>query len=406
LADTLAATRDSGLPVATPMDAAAEAHGAESGINNDASVDAGPFAMAPHPAWPQVPGSAMVVLRPMNLVTVVSTGDPNATDLFGFADALIASQWWQTIGKDYDLGVPSQSVHVLGPAITANPTSGDMTAYIASAIAGESAAAANGETMYVLYLPEGVDIVDATMGVNSNCEYYSGYHAQYDDSGDAWGVVQHCPVAGSGVTDFEWTTIIGSHEIAEGASDPIPGSGWALPPVDPQAPWSQVPWILAVGGEIADMCNYTQTAEGGYTYQRIWSNTAAGLGADPCVPAYPQYAYCNASAPLGWYPISSGGSVTIPMTGFSDRATSDWTVEATVWSSSGPSFEVSTTSPTSMLRGGTTYPTTNNGRSFTVTVTAPSTATAGSGVMIGVYSEPFTPSGDPYHLWFVGAYVQ
>jgi hypothetical protein len=26
--------------------------------------------------------------------------------------------------------------------------------------------------------------------------------------------------------------------------------------------------------------------------------------------------------------------------------------------------------------------------------------------MIGVYSEPFTPSGDPYHLWFVGAYVQ
>jgi hypothetical protein len=405
LIDTSGTIVHDGGSVAAPTDAAVEGQSPDASAMGDGSSLDGPFAMAPHPAWPQIPGNAMIVLQQMKLVTVASAGDPNAADFFSFGDDLIAGQWWQTVGRDYGLGTPSGSVHVTGPAITANLGSNELPSYISSAVASVPEAGANGQTMYLLYLPPGIEIVDATLGLNAGCEFYSGYHDQYDNSGDAWGVVQQCP-AGEFFTDSEWTTITASHEIAEGASDPIPPNGWTLPQFNPQAPWTQTPWIEAVHGEIADLCSYTEITEGSYTYQRIWSNTAAALGGDPCVPAYPQYAYVNASAPQGWYPVSSGGSVTIPMTGFSDQATADWLIGASSWNTSGPTFQVSLTSPTSMLYEGETYFTTNNGRPFTVTVTAPSTAGSGDGMMVAVYSTPSTPSGDPYHLWFVGAYVE
>jgi hypothetical protein len=378
---------------------------------NEHAVEAGPFLSAPHPPWPQVAANGGIVLHPMKLVTIVTTGDPQGTDYFAFGDALIASQWWQAIGADYGLGTPSASVHVTGPAITADPDSKAMESYIASAITGTPAAAADGQTMYMLYLPTGIDILDDTTGMpNTNCQYFGGYHLPYDTTGDAWGVGQHCPLTDTGLTDLQWMTIVGSHEIAEGATDPLPGNGYTMVAnIDTKQPWTQSPWVAALYGEVGDLCVSTQINEGSFTYQRIWSNSAAAKELDPCVPPYPQYAYVNTSVPQGWYTMPAGGSVQIPVTGWSDRAADDWLIAAEVWTSSASAssaavFVPTLTSPTAYDTDAGDYATTNNGKASTLTVTAPGLG-SGSWAAIGIYSEPLVYSGDPYHLWFVGVYI-
>jgi hypothetical protein len=384
--------------------------GSDSGKPHDAAavdvVEAGPFIPAQHPAWPQIPANAGEILHPMKLVTVVSTGDPQASTLFAFGDALVASQWWGSFATEYGLGTPQQTtVHVTGPAITANPDQSTMEQYIASAIQGNTAAAPDGNTMYMLYLPPGIDIVD-TQGPNTNCQYYGGYHTSYGTGGDGWGVGQHCPLTGTGLTDIQWMTIVGSHEVVEAATDPVPGNGYSPASPDTQSPWTQPPWEAALYGEVGDMCVSTQVTEGSFTYQRIWSNVAAAKGGDPCVPPFSKYAYVNASAPQGWYTVTAGGSVQIPVTGFSDRATEDWVVAAQMWTSSGSTFTASVTSATTLHTDAGDYATTNNGKQSTLTVTAPVGVASGTWASIGIYSIPTVYSGDdPYHLWFVGVYV-
>src|SRR6202035_2949673 len=110
-------------------------------------------------------------------------------------------------------------------------------------------------------------------------------------------------------------------------------------------------------------------------------------GFDPCVPPYTQYPYVNTSAPQGWYTITAGGTVQIPLTGWSDRAAPDWLIDAQVWNSSGTGFAASIASPTSFHDDAGTYPTTNNGKTSTLTITAPSLG-SGSWATIVVYSEP------------------
>jgi hypothetical protein len=205
-------------------------------------------------------------------------------------------------------------------------------------------------------------------------------------------------------------TIVGSHEIAEGATDPVPGNGYTLvSSIDTKQPWTQSPLVAALYGEVGDLCVSTQINEGNFTYQRIWSNTAAAKELDPCVPPYTQYAYVNTSVPQGWYTMTAGGSLQIPVTGWSDRAADDWLIGAAVWTSSASAssatvFQPTITSSTSYDTDAGDYPTTNNGKASTLTVTAPGLG-SGSWATIGIYSEPLVYSGDPYHWWFVGVYI-
>ncbi len=385
--------------------------GSGSGGSHDAGADAsdgGPFVPAAHPPWPQVPANEGVVMHSMKLVTVVASGDALASDYFAFGDALVASQWWSSFSTEYGLGTPTQNVHVTGAAMTKNPNEAAMKSYIEAAIAGTPAAAADGNTLYMLYLPPGISILDDSSGnVNTNCDLYQGYHDAYDKSGDAFGVGQQCPIANTGLTQLQSMTLIASHEIAEAASDPVPGSGWAPPSPNTSAPWLAPAWNAAIYGEIGDLCFTTQITEGSYMYQRIWSNAAAAKGGDPCVPAFPQ-PYVNTSVPEQWYTIAPGGSLQIPVTGFSDRATADWWMWATPYTSSDSSlqFTATVTSPTEIVEDAGTWPTTNNGRQATLTVTAPAGATSGTWATVLVESYPLVnPNQDPFELWILGVYV-
>ncbi|HEY8042046.1 MAG TPA: hypothetical protein VIF15_19720, partial [Polyangiaceae bacterium] len=182
-------------------------------------------------------------------------------------------------------------------------------------------------------------------------------------------------------------------------------NGYTLPTPDTSAPWTQVPWINSVDGEIGDLCFSTQITEGAFVYQRIWSNSAAAAEGDPCVPALPGRVYENASAPQGWTTMAPGGSVQIPFTGFAEGATPDWIISGALYTASITGFTSTLSSPTSTTIQGTTYATTNNGRSGTLTVTAPAAAASGDWAIFFLYSQTLAAGGDPYHFWPVGVYV-
>jgi hypothetical protein len=410
---------DGGIEGGFPSSGDAAASDALSGVEASGSLDAradapdaqeaGPFVPVTHSPWPQVPSNQGIFLKPMKLVTIVSSGDPLTTQLFAFGDALIASHWWTSVTTEYGLGTPSGGVHVTGAAITQNPDQTAMISYIQSAIAGNAAAAPDGNTVFMLYLPPNIDGIDPMNGTNTMCKFFGGFHDVYDMGGNAFAVGQRCPLQGTGLTEIQDLTITASHEILEAATDPQPGSGWALGAGNLQQPWTQPPTLIAPGGELGDLCLGTQWAEGGYTYQRGWSNAAAAAGGDPCVPAYPSAKYYNASAPQPWYMVTAGGSVTIPLTGFASGPTGDWALETLPLSSSSTDLSGSVTSATNYVgQRGMTVPTTNNGRMATLTVSAPGAA-SGSWTVFGIASVPLPATGmvggDAYHLWPVGVYV-
>jgi hypothetical protein len=122
---------------------------------------------------------------------------------------------------------------------------------------------------------------------------------------------------------MEAMTVNASHEIIESATDPEEDA-WKLE--SPFHPWTGSPWGLDDGGtfeENADMCEGTIILDGEFYYQRIFSNQAAALGGDPCVPAIPT-PYFNVTT-NGWYPTTTG-EVSIPIIGWSVGTVADWEI--------------------------------------------------------------------------------
>jgi hypothetical protein len=121
---------------------------------------------------------------------------------------------------------------------------------------------------------------------------------------------------------MEAMTTLASHEIIESATDPV-GDGWKLESATP--PWTGSVWGLDDGGtfeENADMCEDTRYLDSGYYYQRIFTNQAAALGGDPCVPSIPT-SYFSVTTAKDWYATTTG-DVTVPVTGWSVGSVATW----------------------------------------------------------------------------------
>jgi hypothetical protein len=164
-----------------------------------------------------------------------------------------------------------------------------------------------------------------------------------------------------------------------------------------QSAWTRPPLEILFGGELGDNCEATFITEGTFVYQRIWSNLAAAKGGDPCVPHRSQDAYINVSVPQTWYKISPGESVPIPITGFSDRATSDWVVELPA-PYGAFTASVAGASASNQI-------TMNNGQQATLTLQAGTNAASGDWAIMQLISRVSAPGGDPFERWLVGMYV-
>jgi hypothetical protein len=376
------------------------------------------FAPAAHRPWPQLQPNTGRTLSPMTLVTIVAANDTLASGLFAFGDAAIASSWWKQAGSEYGVGPAARSVHVNAPAITASMKTADVVQYIADAIGDAGAPAPDGKTLYLVYMPKGTGVTDVPAS-------FAGFHNAYPGGeagvGDGFAVVTRV-APGYGETELDELTLVASHEIMEAATDPGIDS-WKLPD-PPNYPWQGTVWssIQAYGIECGDLCEGTRIHEpldGGYEYQRIWSNAAARDGGDPCVPpiALP---YENVSVPKDWYKVASGQSVAIPMTGWSTAPTGNWLVAAyNAYSTTafakvdyGAGVTIATDLGVGTRKNCYAFQAMNNGTNGILTVTAPAAAGAGDYIVVILQSfregpgNCITPAADDYdHEWPVGVYV-
>ena len=415
---------EAGAVAEPPPDAATAADGAAR------------FVPAAHRPWPQLAlpdgnGGAGHVLAPMRLVTIVAANDDLASQLFAFSDALVASAWWRSAGDEYGVGATDKGVHVTGAAIDHDLSAQEIAAYIDQARldADAGAPAPNGNTLYLLYIPS----PHVATGASS-----SAYHASYPygvaGAGDGLAVVSRAePEQGESILDE--LTERASHEIIEAATNT--SRGWKLPRAS-ATPWADANasiWRSLQPGTVenGDLCELSRIREpsaGGFLYQRSWSNKAALLGGDPCVPARTE-PYFNVSVPEDWYAIAPGQSIDIPFSGWSTAETDDWLVNAGAsWGqASGGTSPGGTSALADLAPGaGLTLHTTlgigtkgkcgprqgvNNGVHGTLTVTAPAAAKSGDFAVVWIRNfreEPATcnpsPDGDWTHFWPVGVHVE
>jgi hypothetical protein len=110
-------------------------------------------------------------------------------------------------------------------------------------------------TLYFLYLPPGVTVVQ---GGSRSCQAFCGYHDAID--GNVFYAVMPypgCTGCAGGMALLDALTTTSSHELCEAITDPVPGAGW----------YDQV------HGEIGDICAWQTKKLGDYTVQLEWSNT-------------------------------------------------------------------------------------------------------------------------------------
>jgi hypothetical protein len=347
------------------------------------------------------------MLSPLRLVTIVAANDPLRDSLFAFTRALPSSQWWKQVAAPYGISTTATAVTVTGPAIASgtNFAFNELTTYVQRAAIDSGGYRPDGHTLYLIYLPPGV-----VCTTGSSCSIYPAFHVAFGSS-DALAVVTRSQ---SGfVPTMELTTVTASHEIIEAATDPLLNA-WRLVGAS-LLPWNASPWALDDGGnfeENGDMCQGTRYLEGGFYYQRIFSNQAAVIGGDPCVPfiATPYY---NVAPDKSWYATTTG-EVTVPLTGWSVGAVPDWVigVGAGPHSASAAAPSLSLSCPNTMKINGTLFCALNNGRTAMLHVTLPPGSLSKTYFTVQVASLRFGANGerlvageDYSHRWIFGVYV-
>jgi hypothetical protein len=348
---------------------------------------------SPHPTFPIVPTRDGALLSPLDLVTIVSSSEgQDASTLFQFSSELAVSDWWKELANEYGLGPVTPAASITGLAITGDMTDHDVYEYVTAAVTANGGPSRNGNTLYLLYLPAGVALLQDGVR-NTDCQKLGGYHARYGTEGDNLAVIQQC----GGDNPIGSLTVTASHEVLEAATDPD-GLGYALPPIAPHAPWNQSIWNayeLTGHAELADLCEGAYVLEGDFYYQRIWSNVQAAKGGDPCLPQLPD-PYYDATFAADWYRIEAGQTLSIPMHGWSTAPVGSWPVKVSV---------------ASAVMGFSAVPAAGSlsaGEASNLTVTAPPSAASGAFAVLGVASlRPSTPPAltDGAHLNYVGVYV-
>lgn len=352
-----------------------------------------------HVAFPEVTTRDGALLSPLRLVTLVAGNDTqDAPVLFAFSTGVGASRWWNRIAPEYHLQGVTDAADLIGPPITTDVTDHDVFTYITSAVDTGGGPARDGHTLYLLYLPSGINVI-RNGAPNADCSKFGGYHVRYGTRGDNLAVIQRCTES----FPIENMTVIASHEIVEAATDPD-GLGYALPQIAARVPWTEDIWNafdLHGDAELGDLCEGAFWVEGQSVYQRIWSNAAARSGGDPCIPELSDPFY-DTSFAQDWYPVSPGGTITIPVAGWATYGVQPWGLAA---------FVQSSTSDFSATFAGGASQTLSDGESVDLSVGAPAAAASEAFAVIGVSSRrPAAIPGrrtliDGVHLNYVGVYV-
>jgi len=440
---------DAGLDAG--LDAAADANvHVDAGGAGDASGDA--EAGAAFPAFavdsPQITKNQGTVLGKPVIVTVTWPAmDPNTATWEAFDDGIGASSYWSATTSEYGVGPatsgPANHVHMTQP-LPASISYTDLQTYVTAALqaagadggaaeAGTSDAGApnpswpaptldasgNSQTIYSLFIPASTSVTDPGTGTAFCTEGGLGYHdnVTVGTTAVAYSVTLEC--SSQTTPDLEETA---AHETVEAATNPYPESSTlGYVGFDPD----HLAWDLYTGfnDELADACQnwqdsyYQETASLPYWVQRSWSNKAAPLGHDPCVPALAGAyhgmtllaseestvslslaAIGGSNASSRGFNVTIGQPTTFHVGFFSDAPSGPWTI-AYDFPASLQTFDTSF----NPLGNGTATVTLDrtsgqNGDEVTVTVTATAKGEGGFQVMAITWDPPTAARYSPHYL--------
>jgi hypothetical protein len=277
---------------------------------------------APHEPWPQIPyggglsdASARVVLISWGIGS--SAVYPYQPILDAWAQRVFSGTYVMDAAHEY--GVTSSSfagaVHLPGsPAGSLND--GQLQAQISSLLGSPAVPSPTAGTVYV-FLFSSSTVFTSSLGML--CTDYSGYHSALTYGGQPipYAVVGQCgTLPAYRLNEVQSIEVIVSHEVLEAVTDPLLGTAWSYPaPIVPYDPWA------TEANEIGDGCDHIATAvnAGGDYAQRIFSNGAARLGGDPCLPSVGTPLAAVSSLPYSVV-MRPGATVNLPVVGWSTSA--------------------------------------------------------------------------------------
>jgi hypothetical protein len=246
------------------------------------------------------------VLAAPEVVTVTWSTDTEAATWNTLGDAIGPSSYWSAINSEYGVGAATSGTANHVSITTAPPPSfsdSDLDAFV-SAHAGKDWPASTVNTIYALYLPEGVGLSlggAADAGGQDACSAgVGGYHTETQDVNHfVYGIMPHCSFFQT--ADIELSA---SHELNEAATDPHPNTNTAYEGFDQNH--LAFEFFNQFQDELGDACESfveaTDTTDfTPYTVQRQWSNKSATAGSHWCVPALNEPFYNTtflASTPL------------------------------------------------------------------------------------------------------------
>ncbi len=221
-----------------------------------------------------VAGSQLAVPEVTNIYMGPFWGDQNFVE--GFSKAVVEAGYLDPLKQlGYGTGPGKYMGNINGPALKKGSKFTDAQAQqtITSLLtAGTLKATVN--SLFVLILPDGVTSV---AGKDQSCKSYCGYHDAVTWNGMevAYAVLPSalCKGCGGEIGDF---TAVYAHELAEAATDKVPGQGWVAD--DGEENGDLEAWVLFGWGPASDPKRYT--VQGYYTNERgntvgAWRDGAA-----------------------------------------------------------------------------------------------------------------------------------
>jgi hypothetical protein len=184
-----------------------------------------------------------------------------------FSKAIVEYGYLQPLEDlGYGTGPGRYNGSVNGPTLNAGSIFNDSDAQqVVQTLISNGTLVAEAESLFMLILPTGV--ISQFGNGDESCKAYCGYHDAFSSNGleIAYAVLPSpagCDGCGNGdVGDF---TAVYAHELAEAATDKLPGQGWMAD--DGQECGDLEAWILFGWGPSTDLNRYT--VQGYYTNER------------------------------------------------------------------------------------------------------------------------------------------
>ena len=220
------------------------------------------------------PGQSPVVMPAPIITPVFFSDDPTAarTQESSFLQDLAASKLWSTLDQ-YGVG----GATVTAPVDLSVAAGSSFSRSTTDSLLQAHAAAWEGGTLdsahfFVFFLPNGT-----TLDVQGAGAYHTAVSVGTNGTLVPYAVV---PLPSDASNQ-----IAAEHEVMEGVADPSGYLGYAQ--LQGAARYLWAPIVNNNSTEIGDLCEMYTTSESdlsAYVLQPIWSNQAAALSQDPCVP--------------------------------------------------------------------------------------------------------------------------